>query len=318
MDCEVSENMESFRATFLRCLYKHLPFNLKGDLDLGIANHQINRSPDCPLLLSCIINFYGRIPLLEGILFSLTEQRLSKDILEVILVEDRGGTEEGKEIARRFSRYLNIKYYSLTENFGLMGYSRNFGLSRALGRYILFLDDDTVILEEDFLSKLIDEFETTGADALIPEGMASYNLINGRYGFHEPYFPSSRCMAYTREVLLELGGFVSAMIGQEDVEFTIRFIAAGRRYHRSERLKYLHPPLIMDNLNKAKAVGISFAGLKGRYPFFIWLLLIINGGRFLPKLLFPFSLKWKMQGRFSLGFLMGIIQGLGGIKTDYI
>lgn len=303
------DKMDGLRNKILKCLYWQFPFNLKGDLTFT-EQRDFKK-------LSCIINFYGRIHLLEGILYSLSEQDMQSDEFEVILIEDRRGTEEGKRIAERFSSYLDIRYYALSENFGLMGYSRNLGLSRARGRYILFLDDDTVILQKDFLSTLLKEFDKTWADGVIPCGSASYYLLKGRYGFHDPYFPTSRCMAYRRDVLEELGGFVSDMIGQEDVEFIIRFIAAGKRYHSSRALQYLHPPLIMNNLNKAKAVGISFTKLKERYPFCVWLLIIMNGARFFPKLLFPFNLKWRMQGKFSLGFLLGVVYGLLGHKTGY-
>lgn len=301
--------MDGLRTEILRLLYRQFPFNLKGDLTF---TEQRNLKK-----LSCIINFYGRIHLLEAILYSLLEQDIHRDEFEVLLIEDRGGTEEGRRVAKKFSTYLDIRYYALSENFGLMGYSRNLGLSRARGRYILFLDDDTVILQKDFFSTLLKEFDETGADGVIPRGSASYYLLKGRYGFHDPYFPSSRCMAYRREILEELGGFVSDMIGQEDVEFTIRFIAAGKRYHRSRALQYHHPPLIVNNLNKAKAVGVSFAKLRERYPFCVWLLLIMNGARFVPKLLYSFNLKWRMQGKFSLGFLLGVVYGLLGHKTGY-
>lgn len=301
--------MEDLRTRLLRLLYKFFPFNLKGDGWFSNGEPTVK--------LSCIINFYGRINLLEGILYSLLEQDILRKDFEVILVEDKGGTEEGKKIAQRFSEFLNIKYFPLTENYGLMGYSRNFGLSKALGKYILFLDDDTVILQKDFLSNLINEFDISGADSVIPKGLASYYLLNGRYGFHDRYYPSNRCVAYRKEILEELGGFVSDMIGQEDVEFTIRFIASGKKCIRSKRLLYLHPPLIVDNLNKAKAVGMSFARLRNRYPFFVWLMLIINSSRFLPKLIFPINLKWKMQGKFSCGFLIGVVSGLLGHETGY-
>lgn len=301
--------MDGLRTRILKWLYRQFPFNLKADLT-SIEQRNFKK-------LSCIINFYGRINLLEGILYSLSEQDMQSDEFEVILIEDRKGTEEGKRIAERFSSYLDIKYYALLENFGIMGYSRNFGLSKARGSYILFLDDDTVILQKNFLSTLIKEFELTGADGVIPAGMASYYLIKGKYGFHDPFFPTNRCMAYRREVMEGLRGFVSEMIGQEDVEFTIRFLAAGKRYHRSESLQYLHPPLIINNLNKAKAVGISFSRLRRRYPVPVWLLLIINGSRFIPKIIFPFSTKWRTQARFSLGFLLGIVYGLFGYKTGY-
>jgi cellulose synthase/poly-beta-1,6-N-acetylglucosamine synthase-like glycosyltransferase len=254
---------------------------------------------------------------MENILWCLSEQTIDKNAFEVILVEDRGGTEGGRKLAERFSEKLNIRYLPLPERFGIMGFSRNYGLERSHGTYVLFLDDDTVILQRDFLQTLIDEFERSGADAVIPRGMASFCLYPSRYDYHDPYFPTSRCTAYRRDVLRELGGFVSSMIGQEDVEFTFRFIAAGKRYHYSDRLEYLHPPLILESSGKARAVGVSFAGLRDRYPLPVWIMLLLNGLRFLPMFLFPLKEEWKMMGRFSMGFLMGILSWFRGEEASY-
>lgn len=298
-----------FRSKILLTAYKLFPFSLKGDAKL------YNIDFDCDI--SCVVNFYGRINLLEGIFYSLSEQSIPKKRFEIVLIEDKGGTEDGKNISGKFGDILNIRYYPLPENHGRMGYSRNFGLSLARGKYILFLDDDTVILQQDFLKNLIEEFEESRADAIVPHGISSYSLLKGRYNYHDPYFPTNRCMAYQRDVLRELGGFVSEIIGQEDVEFVIRFIASGRRFHNSEKLEYFHPPLIVNNLNKAAAVGVSFAKLKKRYPFIVWLMLLINGSRCLPLLLMPFNTKWRMQGRFSLGFSLGIIYSMMGKEIRY-
>jgi GT2 family glycosyltransferase len=299
----------NLRAKILMKVYKLFPFSLRGDAVLESTNPGLD--------ISCVINFYGRIDLLEVILNSLAAQNFSRERFEVVLIEDRGGTKEGKDIAGRFNDTLNVKYHTVSNNYGVMGYSRNLGLSKAKGRYILFLDDDTVILQNDFISILIHEFEKTGHDAIVPRGSASFCLLKGRYAFHDPHFPTNRCMAYRREVLRELGGFVSGIIGQEDVEFVIRFIASGRTFHQAEALEYFHPPLIVNKINKAAAVGFSFTKLKKRYPLILWLMLLFNGSRYLPFLLLPIKTKWRMQARFSLGFLIGIIYFIINKRTDY-
>lgn len=297
------------RSKILISAYKLFPFSLKGDAEIESVYLDYD--------ISCIINFYGRINILRNILYSLSEQDLPKERFEVILIEDRGGTREGKEISGMFKSLLIIKYFSLSENHGYMGHSRNFGLSKTRGKIILFLDDDTVILQKDFLSTLINEFETLGTDAIIPQGSASYCLVKGRYDFHDPYFPTNRCMAYKRGVLKELGGFVSEIIGQEDVEFLVRFTASGKIRYNSQKLNYLHPPLILNSINKAAAVGMSFAKLRNRYPFVIWLMLLINSSRHLPLLLFPISKRLRMQCKFSLGFLIGTLYAITGKKVEY-
>lgn len=297
------------RTKTLIALYQLFPFSLKGDCILD------DSSPACEI--SCLINFYGRIDLLEGILYSLVDQDLAKERYEVVLLEDRGGTHEGRNTAERFQTMLTIKYVSLSEQYGKMGHSRNVALSHAKGKYVLFLDDDTVILQRDFLTALIEEFRTSDADAVIPHGSASYALLKGKYDFHAPYFPTNRCMAYRREVLKTLGGFVDDIVGQEDVEFVIRYIAGGRRFHQAGRLTYLHPPLLATTYNKAAAVGLSFARLRKRYPLLVWIMLLINGARYVPLLFFPVSTKWRMQGRFSAGFALGIFYAAMNKKVSY-
>ena len=297
------------RDAVLRGLYRLFPFDLMGDCDVPPSRDGIK--------ISCMVSFYGRLDLLSGVLFCLAEQDFPRELFEVILVEDRGGTDEGRAIAEKFSGRLQIVYAPLDENFGHMGYSRNYGLLKSRGQYALFLDDDTIILQNDFLKRLVESFKSNPqVDALIPYGAASYALIKGRYDYHDPYFMTNRCMAYKREVLIELGGFISDFIGQEDVEFAIRFAVAGKKAIRASRLGYMHPPLIVDSLNKAKAVGASFVKLRGRYSFSIWLIALLNGSRWAPLTLSP-SLKQRMQGRFGVGFCMGIISYPFGKANEY-
>jgi len=286
------------RDAVLRGLYRLFPFDLMGDCDVPPSRDGIK--------ISCMVSFYGRLDLLSGVLFCLAEQDFPRELFEVILVEDRGGTDEGRAIAEKFSGRLQIVYAPLDENFGHMGYSRNYGLLKSRGQYALFLDDDTVILQNDFLKRLVELFESNPqVDALLPFGSASYALIKGKYDYHDPYFMTNRCLAYKREVLIELGGFVSDFIGQEDVEFAIRFAVAGKKAIRASKLCYMHPPLIVDSLNKPKAVGASFCRLKQKYSLFIWLLALLNGCRWIPLVLSP-SLKHRMQGKFGLGFGVGV------------
>jgi glycosyltransferase involved in cell wall biosynthesis len=274
------------------------PFDLSGDALVPEARDGIR--------ISCVINFYGRLDLLAGILHSLSQQRFERERFEVILVEDRQGTDAGRRMAEEFGTQLQIVYLPLDANFGKMGYSRNYGLSRSRGDIILFLDDDTVIQQVDFLSILADTFcHDPEADAVVPHGHASYALIDGRYDHHDPYFMTSRCTAYRREVLAELSGFISDFVGQEDVEFVARFLMAGKTAVNVADLNYFHPPLLVPNLRKPKAVGASFFQLRSRYPLVVWLLVILNCARHTPLYLLPIR-RYREMGRFGIGFLAGV------------
>jgi len=292
------------RTRLLTTLYRKFPFDLHGDCSLARASDGIR--------ISCVINFYGRLDLLSGILHSLAEQRFPRERFEVVLVEDKGGTDGGRKMATEFSALLPIVYAPLDTNFGRMGYSRNFGLARSRGDSVLFLDDDTVILQADFLAELERIFlDNPGDDAVVPRGNASYGLIKGRYDFHDPYFMTSRCTAYRRSVLTELGGFVDDFIGQEDVEFVVRFLMAGKKAVHVPGLQYYHPPLLVGNFRKPMAVGQSFFRARKRYPVLIWLLLLLNCARHAPLYLIPWG-RFREMGRFGLGFLLGVLSGIRG------
>ena len=254
--------------------------------------------------------------LLSGILFSLAQQQFPRGSFEVLLIEDRGGTPEGRRCAEQFADILPVSYLPLDNNFGKMGYSRNFGVARSRGEYLLFLDDDTVILQNDFLANL-EKIGTAHADtdAFIPHGAASFALIDGKYDHHDEYFMTSRCMAYRRTALAELGGFIDDFVGQEDVEFVMRYHMSGRQSARCPDLEYCHPPLLVPNFRKPRAVGASFYRLRRRYPFAIWLLMLANCARHAPLLLLPVR-RFQEQGRFGVGFLGGILDGIRGSRDQ--
>lgn len=287
------------RQAILKQLYRTFPFDLRGDCTVPSASGNIR--------VSCVINFYGRLDLLSGILHSLAQQQYVRENFEVVLVEDRGGSDAGRQLAEEFGDAMQTAYSPLDKKFGSMGYSRNFALSRTRGEIVLFLDDDTVILQPDFLQILDDKFrQNSTVDAVVPHGNAAFSIIDGHYDFHDSYFMTSRCTAYRREVLMELGGFMSHFVGQEDVEFVIRFLMAGKRSLNVPELDYFHPPLLVPNFRKPKAVGHSFYLLKSRYPLLVWLIAILNCSRHAPLYLLPVR-KFREMGRFGLGFLAGVV-----------
>jgi glycosyltransferase involved in cell wall biosynthesis len=294
------------RQQILKLMYRLFPFNLRGDCPVSCGGEGIK--------ISCIINFYGRLDLLAGILNSLSQQRFPRSQFEVVLVEDRNGTAGGRNLAEQFLDSLPIVYLPLDANFGKMGYSRNYGLKHSHGDIVLFLDDDTVILQDRFLEILEATFnDHPETDAVVPHGHASHSLLDG-YAYHDPYFMTSRCTAYRRSALRELGGFMDHFVGQEDVEFVTRFTIAGKRSTNCAALHYYHPPLLVPNTRKPRAVGFSFYGLKKRYSWPVLLLLLVNCSRHALLLPLP-ARRCKEQGRFGLGFLQGVLDGMRG-KED--
>ncbi|HDD44334.1 MAG TPA: glycosyltransferase family 2 protein [Candidatus Desulfofervidus auxilii] len=284
------------REKILKFLLKNPP---KGDLWEWQIENKFN--------ISCILVFCGRIRLIQNILTCLWEQKFNKRLFEILLIEDKGGTNEGKFLKEIF-KDLNISYFAPSTNWGKMGYMRNYGLSKAKGEIALFLDDDTIILDKYFLAKLTKLFDTDESlMAVIPKGNPSFCLTNSKYSYHDPYFFTNRCMAYRKKCLIELKGFENNFVGQEDVEFAIRFLAKGYKYIKTNIIQYYHPPFIVKDLRKSQAVGYSFARLK--YPFYLKFLLAINGTRWLYRIIYP-TLKNKNMAKFAFGFMLGFLKGL--------
>ena len=86
----------------LKGAYRLAPFSLTGD-GWFLAKR------DEGVKISCVINFYGRLDLLGGILHSLAAQDYPRKDFEVILVEDQAGTESGRRFCESFSDLLNIR-----------------------------------------------------------------------------------------------------------------------------------------------------------------------------------------------------------------
>ena len=176
VDYNINKGIDSEKKISKKTIYSLSPFDLTADCSVPPSADGI--------FVSCIINFSGRLDLLSGILHSLAQQVFPREQLEVVLVEDKGGTAEGKKLAEDFGRQLPIVYAPLDKDFGRMGYSRNYGLAHSRGEIVLFLDDDTIIMQEDFLSNLVGAFQNNpDIDAVVPRGNSSYGLIKGEIRF---------------------------------------------------------------------------------------------------------------------------------------
>ncbi len=91
--------------------------------------------------ISVIVPIYNVEEYLEECLQSLADQ--TKKDIEVIMVDD-GSTDRSGAIAKSFAERYDDFIYFYKENGGL-GCARNYGVERASGRYIAFVDSDDVV-----------------------------------------------------------------------------------------------------------------------------------------------------------------------------
>lgn len=112
--------------------------------------------------VSVVIPVYNTAPYICQCLGSVLGQSLSD--LEVICVDD-GSTDESADILAAYAD-KDSRLTVITQTNAGPGAARNAGLERAAGRYIIFLDSDDWF-EPDFLERMVNRAEDTGADVCI-------------------------------------------------------------------------------------------------------------------------------------------------------
>ena len=190
---------------------------------------------------SIIVPVFNRPDEVDELLESLCSQTL-KDF-EVVIVED-GSQKPCKDVCDKYAGILDLHYYN-KENSG-PGQSRNYGVERAQGEYVIILDSD-VVLPESYLEAIdsaishqtSDIVAWGGPDASHPsftpvQKAISYSMtsffttggIRGGKAKLDKFYPRSFNMGIRRDVYQELGGFSKMRFG-EDIDFSYRIVEAG-------------------------------------------------------------------------------------------
>ena len=188
---------------------------------------------------SFIIPVYNRPDEVDELLDSLTRQTIRD--FEVVVVED-GSSVPCKEVVDKYADSLTIHYYNKA-NSG-PGQTRNYGVERANGEYMLILDSDC-ILPEKYLEMVEADLQSQKADAFggpdrahesftdvqkaINYAMTSFFTTGGIRGGKkklDKFYPRSFNMGVRKDVYQALGGFSKMRFG-EDIDFSIRIFKGG-------------------------------------------------------------------------------------------
>ena len=117
-----------------------------------------------PVILSVVSPVYNGVKYLEPFLRSVLQQSFPH--FELIMVDD-GSTDSSIEIIKTYQK-KDSRIHLIGQNHKGAGSARNFGLSRAKGQYIIFLDCDDWF-SEDFFKTMIDRIEADQSDIAICE-----------------------------------------------------------------------------------------------------------------------------------------------------
>jgi glycosyltransferase involved in cell wall biosynthesis len=279
---------------------------------------------------SVIIPTYNRLPQLKLTLESVLMQTHSS--YEVIVVDD--GSTDGTEIYLKSLVERKVKYIS--QNNKGPAAARNNGIKLASGKFIAFTDDDCIV-PADWLTRLENTFESTGADIVggvvkntckiffseVSQQITNFFVrkLNER---EASSFLTSNNIAYRAGVLKNAGGFEESFrkAGGEERALNWKIIMVGGKsvfapdiviehYHKMGLSKFIRQQI---NYGRGSYLLYNIVGRKFKKPLpkipisFYFLLCFSffkeNIFQGIPKVVF-FILS---QICVTLGFLLSVIQ----------
>lgn len=181
-------------------------------------------------LVSIIVPCYNQAQFLDEALQSVFEQHYPH--WECIIVND-GSKDKTEAVAHYWCSKDNRFSYTYQRNQGLSA-TRNFGISKANGTYIVVLDADDK-LNKNYLQCAIQEFSTNPNLKIVYSHAEFFGAKSGKWHL-KPYSFLSLCrfnMIFCSAVFLKsdwerVGGYDKNMIyGFEDWEFWIHILKAG-------------------------------------------------------------------------------------------
>lgn len=195
-----------------------------------------NNTNSCDI--SIIVPIYNAEKYLEKCLDSLVNQ--SKKEIEIILVND-GSTDGSEEIIKKYDDE-RIKYFK-NPNSGI-GKTRNFGIKKATGKYLMFVDSDDYITL-DCCSLFFDYAEKTESDMVVSD---FYKDKEGSLELIKVDSFKSSSLKDNNELLLKINLgpcnkiYKRSLIVENNIEF-------------SEKYKYEDVPFVVECINKAKKIS---------------------------------------------------------------
>jgi len=203
-------------------------------------------------IISVIVPTYHEEKYIEPTLIAISNQTLKRNKYEII-ISDANSKDKTIEIAKKYADKIVI-----TNKRGI-ALGRNLGAKYAKGKYLVFIDADTIILPQT-LEKIIKEFKD--CDCIIPRALPInssifllfvyffYNLSLSIFFKLNFYQAAGYFIAVKKTAFRKIGGFNVNLVSCEDLDFINRVskigkvklinlpvITSTRRYEKEGKIK---------------------------------------------------------------------------------
>ena len=166
-------------------------------------------------MIDLIIPTYNAIKTLDRCLESIKNQTIINDV-KVFIIDDNS-TYDYREIVKKYSEFMDLRHYKLTENHG-PGYARQYGIDHSYDEYIVFIDSDDIFYDTISLARLRDEIVNTGADIVNSNFYKQKNNLTDYTSFINDYI-NVHGKIYRRRFLFEHNIRFPSLPGEEDNGF---------------------------------------------------------------------------------------------------
>jgi glycosyltransferase involved in cell wall biosynthesis len=178
-------------------------------------------------MVSVIITAYNYDRYIERAIRSCMDQSLDENEYEIIVVNDCS-TDNTDKILENYKN--DVRVFNLEKNSGLSA-ARNFGVKKALGQFIIFIDADDYIqhdllfVQKTFLS------ENNALDAISTD----YFLVDERGNHLEHVNAEKKPIAcgimFRKDLLIDIGLYDESFHAREEEELRIRFLKKHNIYN---------------------------------------------------------------------------------------
>lgn len=191
--------------------------------------------------ISVIIPTYNRKDLLIRLVNSLYNSECSKELYEVVIIDDGSSDGTADMLKHLQSSYSNL-FYKTIKNSG-PGISKNIGVELSRGRIVAFLDDDCLVDKSWFVEIRECLLKNNGPDFV-------FGKILPYLPFGYPFFHTwdlrgqhiTTCnAAMKKDLFIEIGGFDPVLsYWAEDCDFVARLKRSGKEIIYNQNMIITH------------------------------------------------------------------------------